>query len=88
MTTCVERFSVALSIVPIGRIIWSVMPATAKVDACPRPEPVSNKADTTGGDHSNGNSLLGLGEARAFFYAKARALLVSHWPVNSDAAPG
>jgi hypothetical protein len=27
-----------------------------------------------------------LGLARAFFYAKARALLVSHSPVNSDAA--
>jgi tetratricopeptide (TPR) repeat protein len=26
------------------------------------------------------------GLARAFFYAGARALLVSHWPVNSDAA--
>jgi CHAT domain-containing protein len=24
--------------------------------------------------------------ARAFFYAGARALMVSHWPVNSDAA--
>jgi CHAT domain-containing protein len=29
-------------------------------------------------------SLSGL--ARAFFYAGARALLVSHWPVESDAA--
>ena len=29
-------------------------------------------------------SLLGL--ARAFFYAGTRALLVSHWPVSSDAA--
>ena len=26
------------------------------------------------------------GLARAFFYAGARALMVSHWPVNSDAA--
>jgi CHAT domain-containing protein len=26
------------------------------------------------------------GLARAFFYAKARALLVSHWYVSSDAA--
>ena len=30
------------------------------------------------------NGLLGL--AKAFFYAGSRALLVSHWPVVSDAA--
>jgi CHAT domain-containing protein/tetratricopeptide (TPR) repeat protein len=35
-------------------------------------------ADTVGGD-----ALSGL--ARAFFYAGARALLVSHWPVDSQA---
>jgi hypothetical protein len=28
-----------------------------------RPEPASNKADTTGGDRSNGNGLFGLGES-------------------------
>jgi CHAT domain-containing protein len=28
------------------------------------------------------------GLARAFFYAGTRALLVSHWPVNSEAAVG
>jgi CHAT domain-containing protein len=30
-----------------------------------------------------GDALSGL--ARAFFYAGSRALLVSHWPVDSDA---
>ena len=37
-----------------------------------------------GGDASNSEAFSGL--ARAFFYAGARALLVSHWPVGSDAA--
>src|SRR5262249_61019757 len=37
-----------------------------------------------GGDKGDAEALSGL--ARAFFYAIARALLVSHWPVNSDAA--
>ncbi len=39
-----------------------------------------NTASSDGG----GEALSGL--ARAFFYAGARALMVSHWPVNSDAA--
>lgn len=38
-----------------------------------------NTASSDGG----GEALSGL--ARAFFYAGARALLVSHWPVNSEA---
>jgi CHAT domain-containing protein len=33
---------------------------------------------------SNGDALSGV--ARAFFYAQARALLVSHWAVDSSAA--
>jgi CHAT domain-containing protein len=37
-----------------------------------------------GGAETGGEALSGL--ARAFFYAKARALLVSHWYVDSDAA--
>jgi tetratricopeptide (TPR) repeat protein len=37
-----------------------------------------------GGDTQGGEALSGL--ARAFFYAGARALLVSHWAVDSDAA--
>jgi CHAT domain-containing protein len=36
------------------------------------------------GDTTSGEALSGL--ARAFFYAGARALLVSYWPVDSDAA--
>jgi len=34
--------------------------------------------------HAHLRPLLGL--AKAFFYAGSRALLVSHWPVSSDAA--
>ena len=37
-----------------------------------------------GGDRGNAEALSGL--ARAFFYAGARALLVSHWSVDSHAA--
>ncbi len=37
-----------------------------------------------GGDDKNSEALSGL--ARAFFYAGARALLVSHWYVDSRAA--
>jgi CHAT domain-containing protein len=36
-----------------------------------------------GSDCADAEALLGL--ARAFFFAGARALLVSHWAVNSDA---
>ena len=39
-----------------------------------------NTASSDGG----GEALSGL--ARAFFYAGARALMVSHWPVNSASA--
>jgi CHAT domain-containing protein len=38
-----------------------------------------------GSDKPGAEALSGL--ARAFFYAGARALLVSHWAVNSDAPP-
>jgi len=41
-------------------------------------------ACNTASSDGSGESLSGL--ARAFFYAGARALLVSHWPVNSAAA--
>lgn len=40
--------------------------------------------NTAAGDGADGESLSGL--ARAFFYAGARSLLVSHWPVSSPAA--
>jgi tetratricopeptide (TPR) repeat protein/CHAT domain-containing protein len=40
-------------------------------------------ACNTAGGEAGGDALSGL--ARAFFYAQARALLVSHWSVNSDA---
>ena len=40
--------------------------------------------NTASGNPLGAEALSGL--ARAFFYAGARALLVSHWAVNSDAA--
>jgi CHAT domain-containing protein len=45
---------------------------------------VLSACNTAAGDKGDAEALSGL--ARAFFYAKARALLVSHWAVNSDAA--
>ena len=44
---------------------------------------ILSACNTAAGD-GGGEALSGL--ARAFFYAGARALMVSHWPVNSDAA--
>jgi CHAT domain-containing protein len=45
---------------------------------------VLSACNTAAGEKGNAEALSGL--ARAFFYAKARALLVSHWAVASDAA--
>jgi CHAT domain-containing protein len=45
---------------------------------------VLSACNTAAGDSLGGESLSGL--ARAFFFAGARALLVSHWPVRDDAA--
>src|SRR5262249_50164035 len=45
---------------------------------------VLSACNTAAGDVGDAEALSGL--ARAFFYAKARALLVSHWYVNSAAA--
>jgi CHAT domain-containing protein len=45
---------------------------------------VLSACNTTAGSAANAEALSGL--ARAFFYAGARALLVSHWQVNSDVA--
>ena len=45
---------------------------------------VMSACNTAGGGAPGAEALSGL--ARAFFYAGARALLVSHWPVNSYAA--
>jgi CHAT domain-containing protein len=45
---------------------------------------VLSACNTAAGDKPGAEGLSGL--ARAFFYAGARALLVSHWPVQSDAA--
>jgi tetratricopeptide (TPR) repeat protein len=45
---------------------------------------VLSACNTAAGDTPGAEGLSGL--ARAFFYAGARALLVSHWPVESDAA--
>ncbi len=43
------------------------------------------QALTAAGDDADGAEGLS-GLAKAFFYAGSRALLVSHWPVDSDAA--
>jgi CHAT domain-containing protein len=45
---------------------------------------VMSACNTAGGGEPGAEALSGL--ARAFFYAGSRALLVSHWPVNSYAA--
>ena len=45
---------------------------------------VLSACNTAAGENGDAEALSG--PARAFFYAKARALLVSHWYVNSDAA--
>ena len=45
---------------------------------------VLSACNTAAGEKGNAEPLSGL--ARAFFYANARALLVSHWAVNSEAA--
>src|SRR6202030_3841030 len=45
---------------------------------------VLSACNTARSDQLGSEALSGL--ARAFFYAGARALLVSHWPVYSDAA--
>jgi CHAT domain-containing protein len=44
---------------------------------------ILSACNTASGAHTGGEALSGL--ARAFFYAGARALLVSHWYVDSDA---
>jgi CHAT domain-containing protein/tetratricopeptide (TPR) repeat protein len=45
---------------------------------------ILSACNTAAAQSTGGEALSGL--ARAFFYAGARALLVSHWPVYSDAA--
>jgi CHAT domain-containing protein len=45
---------------------------------------VLSACNTAAGEKGDAEALSGL--ERAFFYAKARALLVSHWYVSSDAA--
>ncbi len=45
---------------------------------------VLSACNTAAGDKAGADALSGL--ARAFFYAGARALLVSHWAVDSEAA--
>ncbi len=54
--------------------------STLKLDA----DWVILSACNTASSDGGGEALSGL--ARAFFYAGARALMVSHWPVNSDSA--
>ena len=43
---------------------------------------VLSACNTAAGDKPGAEALSGL--ARAFFYAGARSLIVSHWPVDSD----
>jgi CHAT domain-containing protein len=45
---------------------------------------ILSACNTAAGDAREAEALSGL--ARAFFYAGARALLVTHWNINSDAA--
>jgi CHAT domain-containing protein len=45
---------------------------------------VLSACNTAAGEKGDAEAFAGL--ARAFFYAKARALLVSHWSVTSEAA--
>ena len=45
---------------------------------------ILSACNTAAGDKPGSEALSGL--ARAFFYAGAKTLLVSHWPVQSDAA--
>ena len=45
---------------------------------------ILSACNTAAGDKPGAEALSGL--ARAFFYARARALLVSHWQVDSDSA--
>jgi CHAT domain-containing protein len=45
---------------------------------------ILSACNTAAGSSGGGEALSGL--ARAFFYAGTRSLLVSHWPVYSDAA--
>jgi CHAT domain-containing protein len=45
---------------------------------------VLSACNTAAGDKPGAEALSGL--ARAFFYAGAHALLVSHWPVSDEAA--
>jgi CHAT domain-containing protein len=46
---------------------------------------ILSACNTAGGDGSDGAPALS-GLARSFFYAGARSLLVSHWPVRDDVA--
>ncbi len=46
---------------------------------------ILSACNTASGGEEGGQGLSGL--ARAFFYAGARNLLVSHWPVRDDIAP-
>ena len=46
---------------------------------------ILSACNTAAGDGTDGAEALS-GLAKAFFYAGSRALLVSHWPVLSDAA--
>jgi CHAT domain-containing protein/tetratricopeptide (TPR) repeat protein len=55
--------------------------ATLKLDA---DWVILSACNTAGAENENAEALSGM--ARAFFYAGARTLLISHWEVGSDAA--
>ena len=64
--------------------LWCVDPVEAESLAVELADWVILSAcNTAAGDKRGADALSGL--ARAFFYAGARAMLVSHWYVNSEA---
>jgi hypothetical protein len=64
-----------------GRQAPPVPPASAAADMNTK---LLSACNTAGASGETAEPLSGM--ARAFFYAGARALLVSHWEVGSDAA--
>jgi CHAT domain-containing protein len=63
---------------------WVFCPARQCVLISPPPWVILSACNTAAGSNTGAEALSGL--ARAFFYAGARALLVSHWSVVSTAA--
>jgi CHAT domain-containing protein len=70
----------------VARYAPGVFPPSHKLNPTRRSTSwvVLSACNTAAGEKADAEALSGL--ARAFFYAKARALLVSHWYVDSNAA--